>query len=96
MKKDDVMASGSGVSPRKAMAMDNMPNGGFDVKAFADVQGNVPHADHVAGTGRKAHMADSERGAGPGVMHTKGMHPAQAAPNHGPVGVDHFRRDKLA
>ena len=92
---DSMMASGDGMSPRKAMA-GGATGGNFGVENYESEHGPaVSHPDAKAGTGRKGAMADGERGIGASVMHTKGQHPAQAAPNHGPThpggyGLGHY------
>lgn len=83
------MDGSKGMSPRKAMGSGlheaDTGTGGFGVKSFAEAQGHAgTHPDETSGTGRAGHMADSERAIGGSVHHTKGHHPAQAAPNHGP------------
>lgn len=94
--KSKGMMSESGMSPRKAMASglheaDTGGSGAFGVKSFTEAQGHAgPHPDETAGTGRKGHMEDGDRAIGDPVMHTKGHHPAQAAPRHGPTHVDGY------
>lgn len=89
----DAMAGGKGMSPRKAMAMGEASTGGgsFGCESFDSMQNSIGmHPDAKARTGQKGHMADGERAAGPGIHHTAGHHPAQAAPNHGPHHVDGY------
>lgn len=73
---------GKGYSPRKSMAGTG-DSGNFGVEKVPGSNG-TPHPDVRMGTGMKGPMSDSERGAGPGVMHNSDMHPAQASPRHGP------------
>ncbi len=88
----------SGMSPRKAMASGLSDKGNFGVEPMFG-RDTGPHPDLKKGG---AHLEDHERGIGMPVQHTKGMMPAQAAPDHGPHGHhprhgghDHFdRRDK--
>jgi len=81
-----------GVSPRKAMAMGKAGEGGnFGVKSFESMNGHMgSHPDHTAHTGMKGAVGDGERAMGPGIHHTRGHHPAQAAPNHGPHHVNGY------
>ena len=73
-----------GMSPRKAMA-GGTSGGNFGVESFESMQGHMGHhPDHTAGTGTKGAMPEAERAVSDGVHHTKGHHPAQAAPSHGP------------
>jgi hypothetical protein len=51
------------------------------------------HPDAVAHTGRKPELEDSARGIPPGMGGGKGSHARQAAPDHGPRGHDHHRRE---
>jgi hypothetical protein len=80
------MAGEKGMSPRKAMASGLASGGGnFGVKSYGETHGGTgQHPDHAAHTGMKGVMADSERATPPGIHHTKGHLPAQAAPRHGP------------
>lgn len=84
---NDIMASGAGMSPRKAMASGmGEGKGNFGVGSFdKDAQMATNHPDKVAMTGAKGAMADHERGIGMPISRGKGMHPAQAAPDHGPT-----------
>jgi|HubBroStandDraft_3_1064219.scaffolds.fasta_scaffold129045_2 hypothetical protein len=87
MKKShgDGMGGERGMSPRKAMASGMAHGEGFGVESFHEMNGGAgEHPDHKAGTGEKRHMEDHERATPPGIHHTKGHHPAQAAPRHGP------------
>ncbi len=86
------MGGEKGISPRKAMASGEAHGGGtFGVESFHEANGHMgPHPDHVAHTGMDGHLADHERGAGPGIHHTRHHHPAQAAPDHGPHHVDGY------
>lgn len=98
MKSEDGMAGEKGMSPRKAMASGMMKGGSFGVEPMSSM-GMGPHPDHTAHTGMKGAMGDGERATPPGIHHTKGSHPAQAAPNHGPGHVagyaDHARGGKV-
>lgn len=87
MKNDSTMAGGKGMSPRKAMASGvDVGGGNFGVAPFHEAQGHSgPHPDHTAGVHMAGAMADGDRAIGDSVTHTKGHHPAQAAPNHGPT-----------
>jgi hypothetical protein len=79
------MAGEKGMSPRKAMASGLAKGGNFGVGSFGAMNGGTsPHPDHVAHTGMKGAMEDHERATPPGIHHTKGHMPAQAAPRHGP------------
>lgn len=79
------MAGEKGMSPRKAMASGMAKGGNFGVESFAEMNdGTGKHPDHVAHTGMKGAMEDHERATPPGIHHTKGHMPAQAAPRHGP------------
>lgn len=78
-----VMAGGEGMSPRKALA-GGTDSGNFGVQSYESMHGPAAaHPDRAAGTNRKGAMADGERGIGASIQHTKGHHPAQAAPDHG-------------
>jgi len=98
--ESSAMAGGAGMSPRKAMASGKTGGAGFDVEPFHEMNGGMAHPDHAAHTGMKGAMEDGDRGAGPGVHHTKGRMPAQAAPDHGPHHPGghgmHFNRDAKA
>lgn len=60
--------------------------GNFGIKSFGDsMSDGGKHPDQTAGTGSKGVMADGDRAAQPGISHTKGHLPAQAAPMHGPT-----------
>lgn len=83
-----VMGGSKGMSPRKAMGHGMGEGGGnFGVESYEAAHGGPPetHPDQKAMTGAKGAMADGERGIGMPVHHTKGHHPAQAAPDHGPT-----------
>lgn len=88
------MDGSAGMSPRKDMA--STGGGNFGVGSFEkDAQRATSHPDQKAMTGAKGAMADGERGIGGAITHTKGHHPAQAAPNHGPThpgghGLGHY------
>ena len=88
MKKshESGMAGEKGMSPRKAMASGMAHGGGnFGTESFAEMNdGTGMHPDHAAHTGMKGMMEDHERATPPGIHHTKGHMPAQAAPRHGP------------
>ena len=89
-----------GMSPRKAMASGKTGDGNFGVESYAEEHGGMgPHPDHTAHTGMKGMMGDGERATPPGIHHTKGHHPAQAAPHHGPHHPggygDHARGGKV-
>lgn len=86
-KSSETMKGGDGMSPRKAMAAGKGDGGGdFGVGSYAEQHGTpITHPDMKAGTGRKGVMDDGDRGIGSSIMHTKGQHPAQAAPDHGPT-----------
>lgn len=103
-RKDTKMAKGMGgelgMKPRKAMASGLTGSGNFGVKSYGEEHGGMgPHPDHTAHTGMKGAMGDGERGAPPAIHHTKGHHPAQAAPSHGPHHPggygDHARGGKV-
>ena len=81
------MAGEKGMSPRKAMGMGHGSDGGnFGVENYADQHGaSETHPDAKAMTGAKPVLEDHERGIGHPVHHTKGHHPAQASPDHGPT-----------
>lgn len=84
------MKESSGMSPRKVMA-GAASGGNFGVESFEAMNGGLgPHPDHSAHTGRKGAMAESERAIAEPVHHTKGHHPSQAAPNHGPMHVNGY------
>lgn len=81
--KNSMMAGGEGMSPRKAMA-GGTDSGNFGVSSYESQHGpKETHPDRMAGTNKKGAMSDGERGIGSSIMHTKGHHPAQAAPDHG-------------
>ena len=81
----DGMDGSKGMSPRKAMASGLTKGGNFGVESHADAHGGMgPHPDHTAHTGMDGAMEDHERATPPAIHHTKGHHPAQAAPRHGP------------
>ena len=74
-----------GMSPRKAMASGKTGDGSFGTESYDEEHGGMgPHPDHTAHTGMKPHLQDGERATPPAIHHTKGHHPAQAAPHHGP------------
>jgi hypothetical protein len=82
---EDGMAGEKGMSPRKAMASGAIKGGSFGAEPYHEMNdGTGPHPDHTAGTGEKGHMEDHERATPPAIHHTRGHHPAQAAPRHGP------------
>jgi hypothetical protein len=79
------MAGEMGMSPRKAMASGKIGGGNFGTSSYAEMNGGgMAHPDHSAGTGMKGTMGDGDRATPPGIHHTKGHMPAQAAPRHGP------------
>ena len=82
MKKSGGMDGGKGMSPRKALAS-GLASGGSNF-GVEPMNHGAPHPDHVAHTGMKLHMPDSERATPPAIHHTKNHLPAQAAPKHGP------------
>lgn len=85
-EREDGMSGEKGMSPRKAMAS-GMAKGGsnFGVEPYHEMNGGSEmHPDYASGLGEKGHMQDHERATPPGIHHTKGEHPAQAAPRHGP------------
>jgi hypothetical protein len=82
---EDGMAGEKGMSPRKAMASGMMKGGSFGAEPYHAMNGGAGmHPDHAAGTGESGTMEDGERATPPAIHHTKGHHPAQAAPRHGP------------
>lgn len=96
-----------GVSPRKRMAGAGGDGGSFGTIPFDHaVNHHGEHQDHVEHTGMAPTMEDHERAAGMPIHHTRGHHPAQPAPDHGPHHVghphpenphgDHHRRHPLA
>lgn len=88
MKHEDGMGGEKGMSPRKAMASGKMGGGSFGAEPYHEMNGgHEMHPDHAAGTGEKPHMEDHERATPPAIHHSKGHHPAQAAPRHGPHHV---------
>jgi len=90
---EEGMAGEKGMSPRKAMASGAIKGGSFGAEPFHEMNGGSGmHPDHAAGTGEKDVMGDGERATPPGIHHTKGHHPAQAAPRHGP-GMDSWDRE---
>src|SRR6185437_3282005 len=97
--KTNEMAGGRGMSPRKVMAQGS--GGNFGAGSFDKMNdGTGMHPDHRAGTGEKGPMGDDERATPPGINHTKGHLPAQAAPRHGPNHPGghglHFKREGRA
>lgn len=91
MAKRSGSGMAGGMSPRKAMASGLSTEGNFGAEPFHELQGGIGmHPDHKMHTGMKGAMADADRGAPPAVHHTKGMHPAQAAPDHGPTHVNGY------
>lgn len=95
------MDGGKGMSPRKAMASGLTSGGGnFGADLFHEMNGGSGvHPDHAAHTGMDGAMDDGERATPPGIHHTKGHLPAQAAPRHGPHhpgnhGADWMREGK--
>lgn len=62
------------------MMVGNSPD--FGVKNMGN--GSKPHPDMSMKTAERPAMGDGDRAASMGIQHTKGMHPAQAAPRHGP------------
>lgn len=77
MANDKGMDGSFGMSPRKAIAAGLAhPGSDFDVKTMPT--GGKPDS-------QGGELSDDNRGAGSGVVHTKGMLPAQSAPDHGPV-----------
>ena len=98
-RKGTAMAKGMGgemgMSPRKAMASGKSGDGNFGAEHFDKVQGGMgAHPDHTAHTGMDGHMPDGERATPPGIHHTKGHHPAQAAPRHGGTHVAGYGHHK--
>ena len=91
---EDGMDGSKGMSPRKAMASGMVKGGGnFGAEPFHEMNGGTGmHPDHMAGTGEKGAMGDHERSTPPAIHHTKGHHPSQAAPRHGPT-MDKFERE---
>lgn len=94
---NDVMGGSAGMSPRKAMASGMGPGAtNFGVASFDKGMSKATnHPDKVAKTGAKGAMNDSSRGIGMPVAHTKGQHPGQASPDHGPThpgghGAKHY------
>jgi hypothetical protein len=84
-KREGAYGSEKGMNQHKAMA--GAGGDSFGAEPFHEAQGHMGmHPDHAARTGQKGAMEDHERGAPPAVHHTKGMMPAQAAPDHGPHG----------
>lgn len=83
---EDGMAGENGMSPRKAIASGLVKGGGnFGVEPYGEAHGGAGiHPDAAAHTGMKGAMEDHERATPPAIHHTKGYHPAQAAPRHGP------------
>jgi hypothetical protein len=79
---EDMMKGGKGMSPRKAMAGGD---GNFGVPGYPPGNGRKMHPDAAMKTGEKGAMADSDRGVGMPIKHSKDHHPAQAAPDHGPA-----------
>jgi hypothetical protein len=91
---ESAMMGGKGMSPRKATAMGNGPDGSGNagVESFAEAQSHAgQHPDARAMTGAMGAMEDGDRGIGAPVHHTKGHHPAQAAPSHGPHHVEGYQ-----
>lgn len=84
MKHEDGMAGENGMSPRKALASGKIGGGNFGAESYDGMNGAGVHPDHAAHTGMKPHLEDHERATPPAIHHTKGHHPAQAAPRHGP------------
>jgi len=85
------------MKPRKVLG-GATEGGDFGCKSIESMSAGQ-HPDHAMGTGEKPAMKDGERGIGGGIQHTKGMMPAQAAPNHGPHsvgGYNEFSRDGKA
>lgn len=82
-----IMGGSAGMSPRKAMGHGmGAGSGNFGVEDFEAMHGpSETHPDAKARTGAKPVMEDHERAIGMPVHHTKGHHPAQAAPDHGPT-----------
>lgn len=96
MKNERGMAGEMGMSPRKAMASNKIGGGSFGAESYEAAHGGAGmHPDHSAGTGERGAMGDGERATPPGIHHTKGHHPAQAAPRHGPT-MDNYNRDGRA
>lgn len=79
----DKMYGGDGMSPRKAMA-GGATSGDFDVKSYPG-RSHTAHPDVAAKTAERGAMADGDRGIGSPIKHSGDMHPAQAAPRHGPM-----------
>lgn len=98
---EGIMGSSAGMSPRKAMASGmGAGSGNFGVKSYESEHGpKETHPDAKAMTGAKPVMEDHERGIGESIRHTKGHHPAQASPSHGPThpgghGTGHYGHEK--
>jgi hypothetical protein len=85
MAKDGGMEGGFGMSPRKAMGNGKVASGADGVERYSDGRSETMHPDARSDLGRKSEMKDHERGIGDSVTHSKGMMPAQAAPDHGPT-----------
>lgn len=78
------MAGELGMSPRKGMASSRIGGGGFGARSYDDMNGAGVHPDAANHVGAKGTMGDDDRATPPAIHHTKGHHPAQAAPRHGP------------
>ena len=96
-KHEHGMGGEGGISPRKAMASGMTHEGGnFGVEPFHEMNGGTGmHPDHAAHTGMKPDLEEHEGATPPAIMHTKGHHPAQAAPRHGhthPGGHGHHHK----
>lgn len=89
MANDKGMDSSFGMSPRKAISSSLAhPDSNFDVKPMGS--GAKRMTETASGE-----MDDGSRGIGGAIQHSKGMLPAQAAPDHGP-SRDSWTRDGKA
>lgn len=80
------------MNPRKAMGITGDTSGGnFGVGSSFGAGGKHPDVGM-----KHAKMADAQRGIGAPIMRGNGNHPAQAAPDHGGMPKDRFRREGRA
>lgn len=85
---------GGAIRQRAKMAMGHGGDGGASSVPSYPGSGHKPSPIHSSKIGEAGAMSDGSRGIGDPIHHSKDHHPAQAAPDHGPMhlkelGFDH-------
>jgi hypothetical protein len=86
---------GGAIRQRAKMAMGGGGDGGGAGVPHYPGRGSKPNPNHASKVGEdEGGLGDGERGIGHPIHHSKDHHPAQAAPDHGPMhlkelGFDH-------